>query len=185
MKKIVLTFGILSGLVVAVMLFATLPLVRNGTINFENGQILGYSSMILAFLLVFFGVRTYREREGRGVISFGRAFKVGILITLISCAMYVVAWEIYYYNFAPDFVDKYITFHLDKMRADGATAAAIAAEQEKMAKFQELYRNPAINVGMTFLEIFPVGLIMTLIAAAILRKKEPAVPDEHRVTVAG
>jgi hypothetical protein len=171
MKKIVLTFGLISGAIVAIMMAITLPLIKSGKL--EHSAVLGYTSMILAFLLVFFGIRSYRENVGGGAITFGKGFQVGILITLISCVVYVISWEIIYFNFMPDFVDHYAAQTIANARAHGATEAAILATTKEMARFKVLYANPLINVGMTFMEIFPVGLIVTLISAAILRRRMP------------
>lgn len=173
MRKIILTFGLIAGGILAAMMAITMPLFMKGTLDSSNSEVLGYSTMVLAFLLVFFGIRTYRENVGGGAITFGRAFKVGILITLITCACYVIAWEIIYFNFIPDFADKYAAVSMDHLRAKGASAAELATTQQKMADFKRLYANPLINIGMTFMEVFPVGLIMTLVSAGILRKKTP------------
>jgi hypothetical protein len=172
MKRIVLTFGLLAGAIVAAMMAITLPLVNSGKL--EHSEVLGYSTMVLAFLLVFFGIRSYRENVGGGAITFGKAFQVGILITLICCTVYVISWEIIYINFMPDFVDKYAASSIAKARAEGASDAVIAKTAQEMAQFKKLYANPLFNVGMTFMEIFPVGLIVTLISAAILRRKTAA-----------
>jgi len=169
MKKTVLTFGLIGGAVMAVMMFATLPFVDR--IGFDKGFIIGYTTMILAFMMVFFGIRSYRENIGQGHISFGRAFAVGILITLIACVCYVVAWEILYFNFMPDFLDKYSAYVIEKARASGASQQAIDAQVQQMKSFKAMYANPLINAAMTFTEPFPVGLLVTLISAAILRKK--------------
>src|SRR5258706_1276271 len=126
--------------------------------------------MILAFLLVFFGVRSYRE-QGGGAISFGKVFRVGLAITLLACAIYVLSWEIVYFNFMPDLADKYSASVLDKARKDGASLAKIETTKKQMADFKRLYANPVINAGMTLLEVFPVGLVVTLVSAAILRRK--------------
>lgn len=174
MKRIVLTFGLIAGGILSAMMAISLPLLMNGTLDFENGELAGYSTMLLSFLAIFFGIRSYREKNGGGTITFGKAFKVGILITLIACAMYVITWEIIYFNFAPDFADKYAAFTIDKMRADGASSAEILAAQNKMADFKEWYANPLLNIGITFLEVFPIGLIVTLVSAAILRRKPAA-----------
>jgi len=173
MKKIVLTFGLLSGGVLAAMMAITLPLCLNGTLDLSKSQILGYSTMVLAFLLVFFGIRSYRENVAGGTITFGKAFQVGILIALITCAVYIVAWEIIYFNFIPDFTDRYAARVLEEMRASGASDAALLAEHQKMEQFKKLYANIFVNIGMTLIEVFPVGLIMTLVSAAILRKPMP------------
>jgi hypothetical protein len=170
MKKTVWTFGLISGAILAVVI-ATMPLYLNGTMNFDHAEIVGYSVMVLAFVLVFFGIRSYRENVGGGAITFGKAFQVGILVTLIACTVYVATWEIVYFNFLPDFADKYAALTLQKMRTRGATGAAIAKTAEEMAKFKVWYKNPLLNAGMTFMEVLPVGLLMTLVSAAALRRK--------------
>lgn len=171
MKKVVLRFGLASGLILVGLSAVMTPLCLRGTLDFDTSQVLGYSAMVLSFLMVFFGVKSYRDNVGAGTISFGRAFKVGILITLVTCAMYVIAWEITYFNFIPDFMDKYSAHALAKMRAAGESEAAIRKTAAEMAKMAKLYTNPLFNIAITFMEVFPVGLIMTLVSAAILRRK--------------
>ena len=167
MQKIVLRFGLAAGAVlVAMTALMMVPLYRTGTMDFDHSQTLGYSAMVLSFLLVFFGIRSYRDNVGAGAVSFGKAFQVGLLMTLIVCAMYVIAWEIAYYNFFPDFLDQYNAHALTKMRAAGESEAAIRAATAKMADFAKLYANPLFNVAITFMEVFPVGLIVTLVSAA-------------------
>ena len=172
MKKTVLTFGLIGGAIMAAMMFATLPFVDK--IGFDKGVIVGYTTMILAFMLVFFGIRSYRENVSDGHITFGRGFAVGILITLVVCVCYVVTWEIIYFNFMPDFVDKYASYVIEKARASGASQQVIDAQLQQMKSFKAMYDNPFSNAAITFTEPFPVGLIVTLISAAILRKKASA-----------
>lgn len=169
MKKIVLTFGCLSGAASAAMMWATLPFIDR--IGFDWGAFVGYTSMVMSFLFIFFGVRAYREHLGDKPLTFTGAFTAGILITLISCAFYVVSWEIMYANFMPDFVDKYAAFTMDKLRAQGATQAALDANEKSMADFRTMYTSMPARVAMSFIEPFPVGLLMTVIAAATLRTK--------------
>jgi hypothetical protein len=176
MKKTVLTFGLIGGAVMATLMFATLPFVDK--IGFDKGEIIGYTTMILAFMLVFFGIRSYRENVSGGPITFGRAFAVGILITLIACVCYVVAWEIIYFKFMPDFADKYASYMIEKVRASGASQQVVDAQLQQMKSLKAMYDNPFINAAITFTEPFPIGLIVTLISAAILRKKAVAVRDE-------
>ncbi len=173
MKKIVLTYGLISGGILAVLTAIMVPACMEGHVDMTNSALLGYTMMVLAYIAVFLGIRSYRERNNAGVITFGKAFQVGILITLITCAVYVIGWEIVYWNFLPDFGDKYAAGTLEKMKASGASAAEIAKTTAEMEQFKKLYKNPLFNVGMTFLEVFPVGLIVTLISAAILRRKTP------------
>jgi uncharacterized protein DUF4199 len=181
MKKTVLFFGLISGAVAAALMFATLPVADR--LGFERGLIVGYTTIILSSLLIFFGIRSYRENVGGGAITFGRAFAVGILITLISCICYVAAWEILYYKFMPDFADKYSAHVIEKAKAAGATAEVIQAKTAEAKQLKQMLDNPLTNAAMTFIEPFPVQLIITLISALILRKKKPSAP-ESAVTAA-
>ena len=169
MKKIVVTFGLISGAIASLMMVATVPFMHR--IGFEHGEVVGYTSIVLSFLLVFFGIRSYRENVGQGVVSFGRAFLVGILITFISCLCYVATWEVLYFNFMPDFVDQYSAHAIAKVKASGASPEVIQAKVQELARFKELYQNPLFNVAMTFVEPFPVGLVVTLVSSAILRRR--------------
>lgn len=173
MKKTVLIFGIISGVISSALLLATLPFMDKMH-DSGNGYVVGYSGMILSFLLIFFGIRSYRDNIANGMISFGKAFKVGILITAISCSFYVLTWEIVYFNFMPDFLEKYAKCEVDKMKKDGATEAETTAKMAEMMEFNEKYQNPLFNAAVTFCEPLPVGLLITLISAGLLKRKETA-----------
>ena len=141
-------------------------------------MVVGYTTIVLSFLLVFFGIRSYRDNPGNGQITFAKAFAVGISITLISCIFYVVTWEIIYFNFMHDFMDEYGAHMIEKLKATGASAAAIQAQLQQQKNFKELYENPFFNAAMTFIEPFPVGLAITLISAGVLRRKEQSRPGQ-------
>ena len=172
MKKIVLTFGLISGAMASLMMLATLPFVER--IGFDYALVIGYTTIVLSFIMVFFGIRSYRENIGGGYITFGKAFAVGILITLISCVLYVGTWEALYWKFMPDFAEKCFQHAVDQTIASGASTEVVAAKVQEMKEFAEMYKNPFINVAFTFMEPFPVGLLITLISAAILRRKPKA-----------
>jgi hypothetical protein len=178
-KKTVVTFGLISGVVSSLMMVATLPF--SDRIGFDKAEVLGYVTIVLSFLLVFFGVRSYRDNVSAGAISFGKAFAVGILITLISCACYVITWEILYFNFMHDFMDKYAAYMTDQAKASGLSPEALQAQLSEMEKYNKLYANPAINAAITFLEPFPIGLALTFVSALILRRKASS---ENRQVVA-
>ncbi|MGQ0763350.1 MAG: DUF4199 domain-containing protein [Acidobacteriota bacterium] len=174
MKKIVLVFGLISGALMAIFMFATMPFVDR--VGMDRMLFVGYTGIVLAFMLVFFGIRSYRENVGGGAVTFGRAFAVGILITVISSLCYVLAWQIFYYNFMPDFFDKYAAHVIEKARASGATPEAIQSQSQEMDQMKQLVKNPLIHAAFVFLEPFPVGLVITVISSLILRKKKPAQP---------
>lgn len=178
MKKTVLTFGLISGLVIAVLMAALTFFAER--IGFGKAEYLGYSTMILAFTLVFFGIRSYRENVLDGYISFGKAFKVGILIAVISSLCYVLAWDIVYFGgFLPDFAEKYSAYVLENLKQSGATPEQLAAEAQKHKDMKIMLDNPLLSsVIIFFVEPFPVALLVTLISAAILRKKRKQVATD-------
>ncbi len=169
MKKTIVVFGVISGAVSSVLMISTMLFADK--IGFDRGYLLGYTTIVLSFLLVYFGIRSYRDELSSGQITFGKAFAVGISITVISCLFYVATWEVLYFKFMPDFMDKYGAHMVEKLRASGASDAAILAKTQEVKKYKEMYDNPLINAAMTFIEPFPVGLLITLLSAAVLRKK--------------
>ena len=169
MKKTVLTYGLISGAIAAGMMVAGIPLMTAH--DYRKAEILGYTSIVLAMLLVFFGVRSYRENVADGRITFGRAFGVGILITLVSCLCYVVTWEAMYFGFVPGLGEKVAECMVERVKASGASQEKIDETAKQAEQFKKLYDNPAVNVALTFVEPFPIGLLATAISAAILRRK--------------
>lgn len=177
MKRIVLTFGLISGAVVSVLMTLVVSFIDQ--IGFDRGVIVGYTAIVLSMLLVFFGIRSYRENVGNGQISFGRAFTIGILITLISCACYVITWEIVYFNFLPDFGEKYGSYMVDQARTSGASPEQVAQTVDEMKQMKRYLDNPFVNAAFAFTEPFPVGLIITLVSALILRKRRPDLQNDQ------
>ena len=179
MKKIVLTFGLISGAISAALMLAMVPF--HDQIGFDRGMYFGYTSMVLSFLLVFFGIRSYRENVGNGEITFLRAFSVGILITLISCICYVATWELVASRLLPGFLDKYTSYAIAKIQASGASAQQVEAKRQEMVHFAQLYANPFFRMAMTFLEPLPVGLLITIVSSLILRRKPKAFEGEQQL----
>jgi len=170
MKKTVLTFGVIAGVIISVLMDGSL-LLANKIGSGHNSMLLGYTMMVASFLLVYFGIRSYRDNNLAGQISFGRAFTCGLLITLITCIFYVVSWEIIYFNFIPHFMDSYWAAQIAKVQARGLDPATTAAKVAEIQQSQRAYQNPLINMAYTFMEPLPVGLIITLISAVVLRRK--------------
>ena len=169
MRKTVLTFGLIAGVILSIMMLATLPFMDS--IGFDRGEVIGYTTMVLAFLLIYFGVRSYRDNVAGGSVSFGRAFAVGALIAVVASLCYVATWQLIYYKLAPDFVAKYQAYTIEKARASGESQTAIDKQVADMQRFAELYKNPAINVAITFIEPLPIGLVIALVSAGILRRR--------------
>jgi Protein of unknown function (DUF4199) len=180
MKKTVLTFGLIAGVIISVLMDGSL-LVANKIGSGHNSMLLGYTMMVASFLLVYFGIRSYRDNTLAGQIGFGRAFACGILITLITSVCYVASWEVIYFNFMPHFMDSYWAAQIHKVQSSGLDPATIAAKVAEIQHSQQSYQNPLINMAYTFMEPLPVGLIITLISAALLRRKAPVQPTDRAV----
>lgn len=171
MKKTVLTFGLIAGAIISVLMGGSLLLADK--IGSSHSMAVGYTIMVASFLLIYFGIRSYRDNDLAGQISFGRAFTCGILITLITCICYVAMWEVLYFNFMPHFMDGYFAAQIHKVQTSGLAPASIATQVAAIQHSAQLYQNPFINMAYTFIEPFPVGFIITLVSAAVLRRKEP------------
>ncbi|MCD6013607.1 MAG: hypothetical protein K0Q79_3469 [Flavipsychrobacter sp.] len=175
MKKIVITTGLISGAIVSTLMGISMAFYSKNA-NMDHSMAMGYAMMLLAFSLIFVAIKIYRDKENGGVISFGKAFTIGLLISLIASAIYVASWAVEYNYFFPDFMDKYSAHIVNKMKASGASQIAIDKQVADMAIMAKEYKNPFFFTLFTFAEIFPVGLIVSLIAALILKRKNTMQP---------
>jgi hypothetical protein len=169
MKRIVWTFGLISGAIISAMMAITVPFEES--IGSDRGLIIGYTTMILSFLLVYFGIRSYRDNVAGGSVSFGRAFSIGMLIVLISSLCYVATWEAIYFKFAPSFAAKLEAYNLEQARKKASTPAEVEAKVAEAKLFTQRYQNPLFNAAITLLEPLPVGLLIALISAGVLRRR--------------
>lgn len=168
MNKIVLTYGLIAGLIVSAMLYLTFS---DGTINLQHSEWAGYATMIVALSTIFIAVKSYRDKYLDGMISFGKAFLIGLYITLIASTLYVGSWMIISNTLAPNYMDDYYAEALAEVQASGMSEEEINAQIQSMEEFKEMYKKPLFKIGVTYSEILPVGLIISLICAAILKKK--------------
>lgn len=172
MKRIVLIYGLIAGTIVGAMLLITMPMYKAGTLNLDSGELLGYTTMTIALSLIFFGVKNYRDKYLGGEISFIKAVQVGLLIMLVAGAVYALCWEVSYRNIGGDFMATMADHYVDKMKAEGATEKELAEARADWDSFNELYENPIIRFGITVMEITPIGVLLTLLSATLLRRKD-------------
>jgi len=173
MKKNVLICGLIGGIITAGW-FLLSETIFDNSISLNARMFFGYASMLLAFSLIFVGVKNYRDDYAGGVISFGKALQVALLITLVASTIYVLAWMIESRYLFPDYMEKYTKSLIKEMRTAGASAAAISNKEKEMAGYSRMYKNPLFNALMTYFEIVPVGLVMSVIAALTLKKRAVA-----------
>lgn len=164
MKKIVLLYGLISGFVCSVGF-----LMMGDDFDMDKGMVYGYTSMLIALSLIF--VATYQYKKKNDGITFGKAFLIGLYISLIASTIYVALWLITYYNFRPDFMEKYSAYVIDKLKTENLSAVEIQAKTDEMNQMKEYYKNPLFVILMTYAEILPLGLVVSLISAAVLKRK--------------
>jgi Protein of unknown function (DUF4199) len=172
MKKTVWTFGLISGAIISLLMLVVLPF--HDDIGYDKSLVVGYTTMVLAFLLIYFGIRSYRDSVGNGSIGFGRALAIGSLIAVISSLCYTATWELVYPRLAPDFTAKYQAHEISNLKASGASQAEIDQRAADLKRFAELYKNPAVNAALTLIEPLPVGLVIALVSAGVLRRRRRA-----------
>jgi len=173
MKKNVIVFGLIAGLIVSVLMVLSMARCYSDP-NLEHSMLIGYASMVLAFSFIFVGIKNYRDKYNDGLITFGKAFRIGLYISLIASTIYVLVWLVDYYVFMPDFMDRYVAQAMREAKANGASAAKLAEKAKELAVNQKLYKNPVMVILFTYLEILPVGILVSLIAAFILKRKPNA-----------
>ena len=170
MKSFVVKFGFISGGISAALMFLTFVVLR-GPWLFENGAYVGYAGMVLSFAVIYVGVRQYREQVGQGSVSFGKALQAGLLMALISCCCYAVTWLFINHFLYPNFADDYLQHEMNRLRQSGAAEAVLQQKMKSMEEYKSMTANPLVNALITFAEPLPVGFIVALLSAAILRKK--------------
>ena len=169
MKKIILVNGLIVGIVIIGTYF--LSTASDSNTGHLAGQVwLGYLVMIVAFSLIFFGIKQYRDRELGGVIRYGTGVTVGLGITLVASIVYVGVWEVNLAATDYAFINDYTESLIEKSRSEGASIEEMAQLLTETEAMKVQYGKTPYRLIMTFLEIFPVGLLITLLSAAVLRK---------------
>ncbi|GLU52542.1 DUF4199 domain-containing protein [Dyadobacter frigoris] len=170
MKRNIIVCGLIAGAIVSIMTVTSTSLCYTSG-DFEGSMVVGYVSMILAFSLIYVAVKNFRDKFNGGTVTFGKAFKIGLYISLIASTIYVLVWLVDYYLFVPDFMDKYSAAMIKKVREEGSTLTEINKTVAEMNGYKEMYKNPLFVILLTYTEILPVGLIVSLICALILKRK--------------
>ncbi len=175
MRKVTLIFGLIAGVTVSIFSFFIMDMCEKDKISLDNSDFIGYGSMIIALSMIFFGIKSYRDNYQNGAIKFVRALQIGMLITLVASLIFAVAGEMIY-QIDPEgqvvLMDKYADHHIRKIKEKGASSAEIDLKVKEMADLKKMNKNTVIRFGITLAIILPVGIVITLFSAAVLRRKE-------------
>jgi hypothetical protein len=179
MKSIVIKYGTISGLIAAALMLTSMLIEKKSGYG-SNTEFIGYMGIALAFIPLYLGMRQYRQTEGGGAMTFWKGLNVGIIIIVISGLFYAVSWLITYYWITPDFPDKYSAFLVGQIKSSVQNLKDTAAihkqlrdtimVKQQMVQYKEMAKNPLIFGAITFTEPLPLGIVLTLVCAAILRK---------------
>ncbi len=177
MKHTVLRYGLIAGGILSALMVATIGGATMLGMDWGGsvGMLIGYTTMLLSFVMIHFGIRSYRDTVLGGTVRFWPAARVGLLIALIASICYAATWQVVYRAFMPDFAEKYGAAAVKAAEQRGASTAEVEKTRVEMARFAVMYRNPVYNFGMTLLEPSPVGVLLALISAGVLsrRRREP------------
>jgi hypothetical protein len=181
MKKVVLTFGLIAGLIIAGLVWIQATLVEKGAIGFERLEFAGYASMIVALSMVFFGIKSYRDNFSGGTLRFWKGVQVGVLISVIAGVLYFVgamSYGIAHPGFDERFMNKFTELKLGQLEKQGAPQTEIDKAQAEIDMMAVLFKNPLLFFLVCMMEILPVGFVVTLISAGLLRRRDllPAQP---------
>ena len=170
MKKTIIRYGIASGLVISVFMIISMYLYSKDGFDFSGCMYYGFGTMLVALSLIYFAIRQYRNLEPEKY-KYGTALLIGLGISLVCAIMYVITWEIIFNNFFPDFMEKYAQFYLQGLEQKGMAATELAAQKAQMDEQVIMYQKTWYRMGITFTEIFPMGLLVSLVAPIFVRKK--------------
>jgi hypothetical protein len=173
MKKNVIVFGLIAGVIVStVMAISMVMFSKSGCQNMTSGMIIGFTSMVVAFSFIFVGVKNYRDKQNDGIITFGKAFLMGCLISFIASTLYVVTWAIEFHFFLPEFAQGFETSQIQMIEKSMISQQEMEVAIKKITEDMKLYvSNPFYFTVVTYQEIFPVGVFIALISALILKRK--------------
>lgn len=174
MNKKTLLYGLIAGFISSLWLIL-IPFLNQTEFDYSMGMVYGYAAMLLAFVFIFVAIKQQRDKQQEGIITFKQAFLTGCIITCIASTMYVLTWLIDYYFFIPDFFETLSKSYTKELQDAGKTLEDLEAAQKEMANYKELYKNPFYNAAFTYLEILPLGLIVSVLAALILKRKKTSI----------
>ena len=173
MKKNILVFGSIAGVIVATFMAISMAFFSADSNHGSGAMAIGFASMAVAFSFVFVGIKNFRDKQNAGVVTFGQAFVLGLMISLLASTIYVLTWAVEYHFFLPDFMEKYSDMQIRQLKESGLTGAELEASISSIQSMAEQYHNPFLFTVYTYLEILPVGILITLISAFILKRKTP------------
>jgi hypothetical protein len=174
MRRVIFIFGFISGAVLSAMFLIGVWLCQTGVICFMN-ELMGWASIVLSLSMIFFGIKSYRDNYQKGVITFWKGLQIGLLITLIASVLYAAAGELLYLadpTAQAAMMDKLADYNVNKLKESGASAAEIDKKAREMADLKTMTESAFLRFVFTLVLVMPVGIVISLLSASLLRRKE-------------
>lgn len=168
MKNTVIKYG-LYGLLVSVIIFG-LALGFGQGLSYSTQEVLGYASMVASLSFIFFGIKHYRDKVNNGIVSFGKALVIGLLISLFVGLGVGIADYIYTTVINPDFANEYLETTLKTMK-ETLSEEEFLIKKEELTKQMEDYGGSGFMAFIMFITVVMIGLIISLISSLILQRK--------------
>ena len=177
MKRNILVFGLIAGVIISTFMGISMAIMGCSSDDMggsTGSMIIGFSAMAVAFSFVFVGIKNFRDKQNGGIITFGKAVLLGFMISLIASTLYVLTWAVEYHFFMPDFMDHYSAMQVKQLQESGMTGSELESSIKEIETASYNYKhNPFFFAMYTYMEILPVGILITLISALILKRKTP------------
>ena len=171
MRRIVITYGLISAAISAVM-WTGISLFMFHSTDFSGGMLIGYTAMLLSTFIIYFAMTNYRDNINGGEIKFGKAFLLGLYISIIYAVFYVVVWMILRQTILTDFVDKYVAWEMDQIQKASLSQEAIQQKLNELEETKKIFANPATEAMMVFMEPWPVTILVTFVSAIVVSRKK-------------
>ncbi|MDX2002194.1 MAG: DUF4199 domain-containing protein [Chitinophagales bacterium] len=167
MKKHILIYGLLSGIIVSIVMLISVAQFNSGA---KGSEYWGFGGMFVAFSLIFVALYQIRKSEGNR-LSFLRGLGAAVAIAFITSTMYVASWMVVSHYYYPNFIEQYAELEINKAKANGVTDEKMAKMMEDFDGMKKMYKNPLFKMGLTYMEVLPIGIVMSLIAALVMMRK--------------
>ena len=168
MGKTALRYGVF-GMTLMIIIMVIVFLIFRDNYNWEVQEVIGYVTIILSLVFVYFGIRHWRDNHNAGRLSFGEGLKLGTLITLFPSIAFGLFALIEVNVLDPDFNDKYYAHYVQKVRAS-TPPDQLQETLQKLESEKEMFESPFMQFGIMFMTVFLIGIVITVISSLILQR---------------
>ena len=169
-----LIYGLLTGAVSIVFSILTYIL----DVPFKSPVM--YFSFVILLTGIIYGTFQYRNSYFGGYISFGKAFLSGFIIVLTATVLSSLYSYIFLTFIDPGYLEKIIQQTLEQTEAKMADKGVSADQMEPALAMTRKFMSPIIMMIFGILTSAFFGAILSLIAAAFLKKEDKSFDGQFK-----